>query len=107
VNEVEFAIVEPDGKLSVLKKSQYNPPTAEDLGVKTEYRGIPTPLIVEGKIFPPGLRFTNQDEEALRIKLVTCNIREFKEIFFASQNSDGSIHVSLYAEPNKEQVFRF
>lgn len=107
VNEVEFAIVEPDGKMSVLKKSRHLPPTAADLGMKTDYTAIPTPLIVEGKVFPPGLRFTNQDEAALQKKLSKFSIRDIRDVFFASQNSDGSLHISLYAEPDKEQIFRF
>jgi uncharacterized membrane protein YcaP (DUF421 family) len=107
LNEVEFAIIEPNGKLSVLKKSQYAPPPAEDLGVQTPYKGIPTPLIVEGKVFPPGLHFTGQDESSLRQRLQKYAIADVKDIFYAAQNSDGSLHVSLYGELHKEQIFRF
>lgn len=35
INEVEFAVLEADGKLSVLKKTPYNPVTPKDLNLKT------------------------------------------------------------------------
>ena len=107
INEVEFAIIEPAGTLSVLKKSQYDTPSANDLNIKTSYKGIATPVIVEGKVFLPGLRFIGIDEDKLREKLKALNVENIKSVFYAAQNSDGTIHISLYDEHHKEQVFRF
>jgi uncharacterized membrane protein YcaP (DUF421 family) len=107
LNEVEFAIIEPDGKLSVLKKSQHLPVTAKDISLQTAYKGIPIPLIVEGKVYHKGLNNAGLKEEWLINKLLEQNITSSKEVFFASLNSDGSLHISLAAEPKQEQVFRF
>lgn len=43
--EVEFAVLEPNGQLSVLKKSQNLPLTPYDMSIATEYKGISTELI--------------------------------------------------------------
>jgi len=107
VNEVEFAIVEPNGQISVLKKSQYDTPSAQDLGIQTKYKGLATPLIVEGKPFAPGLQFVGLKESDLLSELQVQGINSFTEVFFASLNSEGNLHLSLYQEPGKEQVFRF
>jgi uncharacterized membrane protein YcaP (DUF421 family) len=40
VNEVEFAVLEPHGQLSVLKKSQNLPVTPNDLNLSTNYKGM-------------------------------------------------------------------
>src|SRR5690554_5022433 len=40
VADVEFAIMEVDGKLSVQKKSQKQPMTPSDIGISTPYRGL-------------------------------------------------------------------
>src|SRR5690606_7188476 len=45
---VEFAILETDGKISVLKKSQYAEVTPDDLKIPTKYRGLSTELIYDG-----------------------------------------------------------
>ncbi len=107
INQVEFAIFEPAGTLSVLKKSQYEVPSAKDLGLQTEYKGVATPVVVEGKPFLPGLRFVGLDEEGLLKILKGINLQSFSEVFFASMNAGNNLHVSLYAEPHKEQIFRF
>jgi len=52
---VEFGIIEPDGKLSVLKKSQYQTVTARDLNLNTGYKWLPISKVVERKIFKKGL----------------------------------------------------
>jgi uncharacterized membrane protein YcaP (DUF421 family) len=49
--EVEFAILEPDGQLSVLKKEELLPATKKDIKATiTTIHRIPTELIVDGKI---------------------------------------------------------
>jgi uncharacterized membrane protein YcaP (DUF421 family) len=106
LNEVEFAIVEPDGKVSVQKKSQYQPATPKDLKIKTGYKGLPTPLIVEGAIFHKGLQAVGLEEVWLLDTLMEAG-HTVEEVFFAELNSDGSLHISLEKEPGKEHVFRF
>ena len=46
LNEVEFAVMESTGQLSVLKKSQYQPITAKEIKLNTDYKGLSIPLIV-------------------------------------------------------------
>lgn len=43
--DVEFAILEPHGQLSVLKKSQKQPVTPHDLGINTGYVGVASEII--------------------------------------------------------------
>ena len=107
LNEVEFAIIEPNGRLSVLKKTQYQPPSAKDLNLKTSYNGIPIPLIVEGEVFHKGLNNAELEEQWLLDRLREQNINDVRDVFFASLNTDGTLHISLKEEPTAEQVFRF
>jgi uncharacterized membrane protein YcaP (DUF421 family) len=54
-NEVEFAVLEPNGQLSVLKKSQNLPLTPVDMNITTEYKGISTELIKDGHLLEKNL----------------------------------------------------
>ncbi|MBR4800760.1 MAG: DUF421 domain-containing protein [Clostridia bacterium] len=47
-SEVEFAILETNGNLTVLPKSQNRPCSPEDLGIKTEPSTLPVTVIMEG-----------------------------------------------------------
>jgi len=50
VNDVEFAILEETGKISVIPNSNKRPITPSDLSVVTGYEGIPVPLVIDGVI---------------------------------------------------------
>src|SRR5699024_5605641 len=65
LNEVEFAILETDGKLSVLKKSDYVPLTPKDMNIPTIYKGLSTEIIYEGKLIDENLKKIDQSKEWL------------------------------------------
>ncbi|MGI6082643.1 MAG: DUF421 domain-containing protein, partial [Limnochordia bacterium] len=56
LSDVEFALLEPNGSLSVLKKSQLQPLTPADVCIATEYKGLPVELVVEGRTVDNNLR---------------------------------------------------
>ena len=55
LSEVDYAIVEDNGKLSVFRKSGEDPPSASDLGMHVGSRGIAHCVIADGKISDSGL----------------------------------------------------
>ncbi len=50
IADVEYAVLETSGELSVVLKSSKRPVTPEDLGLPTKYEGLPVPLIFDGHI---------------------------------------------------------
>jgi uncharacterized membrane protein YcaP (DUF421 family) len=69
--DVDYAILEPDGKLSVLKKVSKQNPTKKDLQVKTvKPLYMPTEIIVDGKVVSKNLTELN-----LKRKMVTITNR--------------------------------
>ncbi|MDW7675788.1 MAG: DUF421 domain-containing protein [Bacillota bacterium] len=56
MGEVEFAILEPHGQLSVLKKSQHLPVTPKDLKMSTGYKGASSEIIRDGQIVEQNLK---------------------------------------------------
>jgi uncharacterized membrane protein YcaP (DUF421 family) len=51
LNEIEYAIIEGSGSISVLKKSQFLPLTPSDMNIKTSVKGLSVPLITDGKVY--------------------------------------------------------
>ena len=66
VQDVEFGVLETNGQLSVVPKSQKRPVNPEDLGLETKYEGLPTPLVVDGQVDVQNLRRIGLDEQWLR-----------------------------------------
>lgn len=93
--QVEFAILEPHGQLSVLKKSQFNPVTPKDLNLSTGYQGLASEIIKDGQILKQNLKQNNLTLDWLYQKLREQNINDVSSVFYASLNTDGSLYVDL------------
>jgi uncharacterized membrane protein YcaP (DUF421 family) len=68
-DDVEFAILETSGKLSVIPKAAARPATARDVGQTGGGADLPVDLIVDGVINRDGLRAAGHDEAWLRRQL--------------------------------------
>ncbi|SMB91400.1 Uncharacterized membrane protein YcaP, DUF421 family [Thermanaeromonas toyohensis ToBE] len=95
IADVEYAILEPNGNLSVLLKSQKRPLTPADLQVPTEYEGVPTELIVDGEILFENLKQVNLDEKWLEQQLKAQGVEDVSQVDYAVLRSNGSLYVNL------------
>lgn len=93
VADVEFALAETDGKLTVLKKSNRRPVSAADLGVSVPQEGLTSELIVDGEIVYQNLVQNNVDEEWLISQLKNMGYNQVNEIRFASMDKNGNLYV--------------
>ncbi|PYZ96308.1 DUF421 domain-containing protein [Alteribacter lacisalsi] len=96
--EVDMAVVEASGSLSVLKKEQKLTPAFEDLELRKASPSLSFPLIVEGTVYPSVLDHTGLSEQWLDDQLTVLNIHSTEEVFFASVNEKGELHVSRNTE---------
>ena len=80
IEQVEFAVLEISGKLSVQKKSQYQPVTPKDLNISTSYKGISTELIYDGVVVDQNLKQLNLDYQWLNIQLRKQGIKDPSEV---------------------------
>jgi uncharacterized membrane protein YcaP (DUF421 family) len=95
--DVDYAILEPDGKLSVLKKVDKLNPTNEDLHVKTvKPTYLPTEIIVDGKIVSKNLTELNLSERWLQAQLEKSG-SNLNDIFYAEIQSDGTLFIDKKA----------
>ena len=75
VEEVEYAILETNGSLSVMKRQQAQPIIKSDLDIKAEkIKNLPREVISDGKIMKVNLKELNKDEEWLKNELRKNNI---------------------------------
>ena len=95
VEEVEYAILETNGSLSVMKRQQAQPIIKSDLDIKAEkIKNLPREVISDGKIMKVNLKELNKDEEWLKNELRKNNIESVKDVFYAEVRSDGTLYIS-------------
>lgn len=92
IADVEFAILETNGQLSVIPKSQKRAVNPEDLNIPTKYEGLPLDLIVDGDIIYKNLTKANLDEGWLRAELGKLGAVSPRNVLFASIDSDGNLY---------------
>ncbi|MFZ5647214.1 MAG: YetF domain-containing protein [Bacillota bacterium] len=91
IADVEFAILETSGHLSVIPKSQKRPVVPEDMNLPTKYEGLPVTLIIDGHVFQKNLAKINLSENWLRSELLKFNVSDPKEVLFASLDTEGKL----------------
>ncbi len=101
LNEVEYAILEPSGKISVLKKPEYLPVNRQDMKVKAKSSGISTEIIYDGILFEDNLKEMNKDKNWLMRQLKKNGVKDISEAFLVTLNEAGDIYVDKYNDKIK------
>ena len=102
LNEVDYAILEPNGSLSVLKKPEYLPLTPKDMNIEVKPTGISTELIYDGRLIEENLRQMNKDKKWLMNQLKKHSIKDVSEAFLVTLNDAGSLYVDKYNDNIKK-----
>jgi len=92
IQDIEYAILETNGQLSIIPKSQKRPVTPEDLKIQTDYEGIPLDLVIDGVINYSNLEKAKLDENWLLTQLNNHDIKDTKEALFVSLDSSGKLY---------------
>ncbi|MEB3102031.1 DUF421 domain-containing protein [Ferviditalea candida] len=93
VADVEFAVLETSGKLTVIKKDDIS---EEEKQIDTDsirYEGLPLPLIMDGRVQDENLKKINKTRFWLKNQIQMKGAKDFKEVFFCSIDYKGSVFV--------------
>ena len=66
IGDVEYAILETSGQVTVIQKPEKKNVTAEDLGLKPEYEGLAYDLVLDGKVMYENLKILKKDYDWLK-----------------------------------------
>lgn len=93
IQDVEFAILEGSGRLSVILKSQARPVTPRDLGITTSYEGLPYPLITDGEVKYKYLDQLGLTIAWLKEELRKKGVKDPSDVLLASLDTSGEVYV--------------
>lgn len=95
IADVEFALFETCGKLSIQLKSQKQPLTPGDLNLPTKYTGLPTTLIEDGQVLIDALKSLRLTKAWLQFQLGKQNIKDLSQVSLAQLDTTGNLYVDL------------
>lgn len=98
IQEVEYAILETDGTVSVLKKHQYAQPLNEDMNIPVKKVTLPIPVISDGEVLMDNLDEFNLSEQWLLNEIKKIGYHTPQDIIFAEWEDGKPIYVMPYSE---------
>lgn len=90
LSQVECAILEKNGKLTVLPKPQYAQPTVEQLGLPPDNEGLMHIVYSNGTYSKTGLLLIGKDQQWLDKQLKRRGL-DTKTLFFVTANENGKL----------------
>lgn len=93
LSEIQYAIVETTGSVSVMKKQTEDTPTREDLNLKAEIKDPPQVIVSDGKIMRTALDSLGYNEEFVKKRAREAGIKT-EEIFIMTADSMGECYIS-------------
>lgn len=93
IADVDFAILETDGQLSVIPKPAKRPVVAEDLNITSRYEGLPLSVVLDGHILKNDLKKLGLTEEWLIEQLKRAGFQDTSQVLFACIDDSGQLFI--------------
>lgn len=100
ISEIDYAIVEANGELSILAKSEYLPVNRNDMKLKVSKNGLCANVIIDGKVMYNNLNKINKDEKWLN-KELRLKGKDISDIILATVDINDKV---VFYERNKGVV---
>lgn len=92
INDVQYAVAETDGTLSVLLKPEKRGVTVEDAKLKAENTGLQCVVICDGRIIEADMKDCNMTEEKLK-KILKKKGLVPEKILLMSSDANGNVNI--------------
>lgn len=92
LEDIEYAILETSGQLSIIPKTELSNVTKQDLKIKVAQETLPVTLILDGELNISNLKLANKTKEWLTSQLKSNKINSYKDVFIALIDSKGKFY---------------
>jgi len=99
--EVQFAIVETTGSISVLKKAELDTVTCRDMKIKTENSDPPQIIITDGKLLESSVKSVGLTMKWLE-KTLNKEKKQIQNIFLMTADNSGKYYIVEKGEEDEQ-----
>lgn len=92
LSQVQTAILESNGRISFLPKSQYRPVTPEDMNLEIQPESVFINVVMNGKIMETELKRAGKDKNWLEKQMKIHNVKHVEEVFLAACDANNSCY---------------
>ena len=101
LGDVEYAILETNGEISVIQKPEKRNTTPEDFNITPEYEGLPYDLVVDGKVMYENLTKIGKNEKWLANQIKKFNTKA-EDVLIATIDGKGNFFCQAKEKGNKK-----
>jgi uncharacterized membrane protein YcaP (DUF421 family) len=94
LSEVEYAILETDGRLNIIPTADQRPATAGQLGLAVQDQGYPMMVINDGRVLTDNLKLLGRDTAWLDQQLQSRDIQTPKQVYMMTVDQAGGIFLA-------------
>ena len=98
LSDVQYAIMESNGQLTVIPKAQNKPVTPKDIALAVTEGVLPMLIVSDGKLYEKTLLSLGLSRDAFDAKLKKSGIESYQNIFLAFFDENKQIHAYLASE---------
>ena len=100
--DVDYAILEANGDLSIIPKPEKSPLTRNDMGVETSSTIMPMVLISDGKLYQNSLKLLGKEEGYLKKELLKAKLTDYSQVFLCFYDENRQLHVYPKGKSRKD-----
>lgn len=98
IRQVEYAILETNGTLSIIPKSEYRPISASDIKVNLPDEPFFFTVISDGEFDNQGIDRCGIEKEKILSIIKAKGMKSEKDVFFAAADEKGEVYLQGYKE---------
>ena len=95
LEDIDYAILETSGQLSVIPKAENKPVTIKDMNIKPKTQHLPVTVIIDGRTISDNLHKIGLSNDWLANELKRDKIKSVKDVFFAYLNPERKLVYQL------------
>lgn len=92
ISHIEYAILETDGQLNVVKYPSEQPVTARQMNIPTADSGYPLTVISSGRVIEENLNYLGRDRQWLSQELERRGVKDAKNVYLMLLSEGGQIY---------------
>lgn len=104
ISDIQYAIIETNGTISIIPKSACDTVKRKDLKIKESDSKIPIVLFEDGHLNKKALQGMNKDEKWLDEKLKSLNYPPRDKLFLIMMDSNGKLFIQRKNQKDKEDI---
>lgn len=93
IREVEYALLEPNGSITVIKKPPYSYPKNKELHIVPNAISLNIPLIIDGVVEEKNLKMVGYDKSWLVESIKSYEIESIKDVLYAEWSNENGFYI--------------